>query len=372
MPHQIADNNSNSTEHIKICVLGAAGGIGQSFSLLLKTQIHYLLPSHTNKTIDLSLYDISEDGINGVAADLSHIDTPVKMSWYSRGSIDKCLQGANIIVIPAGMPRKPGMTRDDLFTVNADIVKDLTDSIYQNCDLSKVFILLISNPVNSLVPVMHYRFKQLLNGGNDTGIERRIFGLTKLDSVRASTFLKEEYERVTGQANFNMPFIPVIGGHSGETIIPLFSQSSWSQVLSEENLQNLVNRVRGGGDEVVKAKNGKGSATLAMAHAGFRCIVDFVNLILGNVHEIESINFVTLRDFEGKPIAQGTEKLLNHIENTSFFAIPVSINLKGTSSIDHNLLNNLNAYEANDLLPLCLTKLKKNIEVGKVFVDSLA
>lgn len=371
MPHQVT-NNSNSAEQIKICVLGAAGGIGQSLSLLLKTQIHYLLPSHTNKTINLSLYDINEEAINGVATDLSHIDTPINMSWFAKGSIDKCLQGANVIVIPAGMPRKPGMTRDDLFNINASIIRDLTDSIYQNCDLSKVFVLVISNPVNSLVPVMHYRFKQLLNGKADAGIERRVFGITKLDIVRASTFLKGEYERATGQVGSNMPFVPVIGGHSGETIVPLFSQNNWSQVLSNDVLQNLIYRVQYGGDEVVKAKNGKGSATLSMAHAAFKCVQDFVNLIVGNVHEIDSINFATLRDFEDRPIAQGAEKLLNRIENTSFFAIPMSINLQGTSSVNYNLLNNLNAHETNELLPLCLTKLKKNIESGKVFVESSA
>lgn len=371
MPHQVT-NNSNSAEQIKICVLGAAGGIGQSLSLLLKTQIHYLLPSHTNKTINLSLYDINEEAINGVATDLSHIDTPINMSWFAKGSIGKCLQGANVIVIPAGMPRKPGMTRDDLFNINASIIRDLTDSIYQHCDLSKVFVLVISNPVNSLVPVMHYRFKQLLNGKADAGIERRVFGITKLDIVRASTFLKGEYERATGHVGSNMPFVPVIGGHSGETIVPLFSQNNWSQVLSNDVLQNLIYRVQYGGDEVVKAKNGKGSATLSMAHAAFKCVQDFVNLIVGNVHEIDSINFATLRDFEDRPIAQGAEKLLNRIENTSFFAIPMSINLQGTSSVNYNLLNNLNAHETNELLPLCLTKLKKNIESGKVFVESSA
>lgn len=372
MPHQV---DSGSSEQIRICVLGAAGGIGQSLSQLLKTQIHYLLPSHTNRTVHLSLYDIDQDAINGVATDLSHIDTPVNMSWYSGTSIDQCLQNANIVVIPAGMPRKPGMTRDDLFTVNAKIVTDLTDAIYHHCDLSKVFVLLISNPVNSLVPVMYYRFKQLLNHKTtniSVGIERRIFGITKLDVVRASTFLKHEYEKVTGHLSSNMPFVPVIGGHSGDTIIPLFSQNTWSQVLSEEVLQNLVNRVQYGGDEIVKAKGGKGSATLSMAHAGFKCVQDFFNLVVGNVHEIESINFVPLLGFDGNPIARGAEKLLNRIGNTPFFSIPMAIDLKGTCAINYNLLNNLNPYESKELLPLCLTKLKKNIENGKAFIESSA
>ncbi|CAL9728042.1 malate dehydrogenase, cytoplasmic [Monosporozyma unispora] len=368
MPHQIIDNTS-SNEQIKICVLGAAGGIGQSLSLLLKTQIHYLIPSNSNKTINLSLYDINEEAINGVATDLSHIDTPINMTWFAKGSIDKCLTGANIVVIPAGMPRKPGMTRDDLFNINAGIIRDLTDSIAANCDLSKVFVLMISNPVNQLVPVMHYRFKQLSNGSS-SGIEKRIFGITKLDIVRASTFLKGEHDKISNISNLNMPFVPVIGGHSGETIIPLFSQNNWSQDLSNDTIQTLIHRVQYGGDEVVKAKNGKGSATLSMAHAAFKCVQDFTNLILGNVHEFDSIGYSTLRDFNNQPIAPGAEKLLNRIDNIQFFAIPMTINLNGTNSINYNIMNNLNSQELNELLPLCLTKLKKNIEGGQTFIES--
>lgn len=364
MPHQIIDTSNN--QQVKIAVLGAAGGIGQSLSLLLKTQIHYLLPSNAEKTIHLSLYDINEEAINGVSTDLSHIDTPVTMSWFHKGHIDECLKGANVIVIPAGMPRKPGMTRDDLFNINAGIIKDLTDDIYRNCDLSRLFVLVISNPVNSLVPVMHYRFKQLLNGNESSRIESRIFGITKLDMVRASTFLKNEHD----QTSLDMPFVPVIGGHSGETIIPLFSQHPWSQQLPREKLNSLVHRVQYGGDEVVKAKNGRGSATLSMAHAAFKCTQDFVNLIVGNIHEFDSINFTTLRDFQGKPIAFGAEKVINKINNIDFFAVPMSINLNGINSINYNILNNLDDVEANELLPLCLSKLNKNIENGQLFVES--
>jgi malate dehydrogenase len=102
----------------KVCVLGAAGGIGQPLSLLLK-----LSPEVT----ELSCYDIV--GTPGVAADLSHIPThstvtgclPSPGSWPSQGNngLKEALTGASVVVIPAGVPRKPGMTRDDLFNTNA-------------------------------------------------------------------------------------------------------------------------------------------------------------------------------------------------------------------------------------------------------------
>lgn len=166
-----------------------------------------------------------------------------------------------------------------------------------------------------------------------------------------------------------MPFVPVIGGHSGETIIPLFSQNILSHSLPPETINQLIHRVQYGGDEVVKAKNGKGSATLSMAHAAFKCTQDFINLILGNIMEFDSINFITLRDSRGNPIAPGAEKLLNKIDNTEFFAIPMTINLQGIASINYTILNNLNENESNELLPLCITKLKKNIENGVMFVQ---
>jgi malate dehydrogenase len=102
----------------KVAVLGAAGGIGQPLSLLLK-----LSPNVS----ELACFDIV--GTPGVAADLSHIPTassvtgnlPSPGSWpptHNKG-LEATLTGADVVVIPAGVPRKPGMTRDDLFNTNA-------------------------------------------------------------------------------------------------------------------------------------------------------------------------------------------------------------------------------------------------------------
>jgi lactate/malate dehydrogenase, NAD binding domain len=87
----------------------AGGGIGQPLSLLLKM----------NKLVgELALYDIA--GTPGVAADLSHCNTPVTVTAYmGADELGACLKGADLVVIPAGVPRKPGMTRDDLFNTNA-------------------------------------------------------------------------------------------------------------------------------------------------------------------------------------------------------------------------------------------------------------
>jgi malate dehydrogenase len=154
---------------------------------------------------------------------------------------------------------KPGMTRDDLFNINAGIVKGLIETIAEVAP--NAFILVISNPVNSTVPIAAevLKAKKVFNA-------QRLFGVTTLDVVRAETFVAE----IAGVSNPQTLTIPVVGGHSGETILPLFSQASNGVKIPSDKYDALVNRVQFGGDEVVKAKDGAGSATLSMAYAGFR------------------------------------------------------------------------------------------------------
>jgi malate dehydrogenase len=153
------------------------------------------------------------------------------------------------------------MTRDDLFNINAGIVKGLIEIAAEVAP--KAFILVISNPVNSTVPIS----AEVLKAKNVFNAQR-LFGVTTLDIVRAETFVAG----ITGEAEPQKLTVPVIGGHSGETIVPLFSKIQPSASIPSEQYDALVNRVQFGGDEVVKAKDGAGSATLSMAYAGFRYI----------------------------------------------------------------------------------------------------
>lgn len=151
------------------------------------------------------------------------------------------------------------MTRDDLFNINAGIVKGLIEVAAEVAP--KAFILVISNPVNSTVPISAEVLKA--KGVFDA---KRLFGVTTLDIVRAETFVAE----IAGKSTPEELNVPVVGGHSGETIIPLFSKVSPSVTIPDDKYEALVKRVQFGGDEVVKAKDGAGSATLSMAYAGFR------------------------------------------------------------------------------------------------------
>ena len=149
------------------------------------------------------------------------------------------------------------MTRDDLFNTNASIVKGLAEACAKACP--NAMFLIISNPVNSTVPI----FAEVLKKAGVYN-KKKLFGVTTLDIVRANTFVSENQGTNVLEAN-----VSVIGGHAGTTILPLLSQVPGAK-FSDEDISALTNRIQFGGDEVVKAKDGAGSATLSMAYAGQR------------------------------------------------------------------------------------------------------
>ncbi|EXJ80355.1 malate dehydrogenase, NAD-dependent [Capronia coronata CBS 617.96] len=325
---------------VKAVVLGAAGGIGQPLSLLCKM----------SPLIDvLSLFDVVNSP--GVAADLSHIATKAgdfKGEQQETEDAKKAaLSGADIVIIPAGVPRKPGMTRDDLFKINAGIVKDLIVACSKYCP--KAFILVISNPVNSTVPIAAEVLKEA--GVFDP---KRLFGVTTLDVVRAENFVAELLNQ-KDSSKFN---IPVVGGHSGNTIVPLFSQTQPSVDIPADKLDGLVHRVQFGGDEVVKAKDGAGSATLSMAYAGFRFAEALLKAAKGEKGIVEP-TFVYLPGVEGgDAIAKAT--------GCDYFAVPVELGPGGAEKAI-NIVSKANDYEKK-LLDEATKALKTNIEAGVNFV----
>eukprot|EP00600_Ochromonadales_sp_CCMP1393_P006528 CAMPEP_0174954262 /NCGR_PEP_ID=MMETSP0004_2-20121128/326_1 /TAXON_ID=420556 /ORGANISM="Ochromonas sp., Strain CCMP1393" /LENGTH=321 /DNA_ID=CAMNT_0016202055 /DNA_START=113 /DNA_END=1078 /DNA_ORIENTATION=- len=229
----------------KVAVLGASGGIGQPLALLLKLD---------PKVSELSLFDVVRTP--GVAADISHCCTPAKVTGHvGMEEAASALTGAKVVVIPAGVPRKPGMTRDDLFNTNASIVMGLAEACAKSCP--DAMFLVISNPVNSTVPIFAETLKK-----HGVFNPKKLFGVTTLDVVRANTFVSENQGFDVSATKVN-----VIGGHAGTTILPLLSQVPGAN-FSEEDVEALTHRIQFGGDEVVKAKDGAGSATLSMAYAG--------------------------------------------------------------------------------------------------------
>jgi malate dehydrogenase len=312
----------------KVTVLGASGGIGQPLSLLMK-----LNPRVT----DLALYDIR--GGPGVAADLSHINTKSTVKGYdpTPAGLAAAVKGAEVVLIPAGVPRKPGMTRDDLFNTNASIVRDLAKAVAESAPEAKV--LVISNPVNSTVPICAEVFK-----ARGVYNPKTLFGVTTLDVVRASRFVSE----IKGSDPKDEK-ITVVGGHSGVTIVPLFSQSGHPDLTSNAE---LVKRVQFGGDEVVKAKDGAGSATLSMAMAGARMAESILRAVQGEKGVVEPA-------FVDSPLYKD--------QGIEFFSSKVELGPEGVANVLP--VGKIDAAEEK-LLEACLGDLKKNIEKGVAFVAS--
>ena len=118
----------------------------------------------------------------------------------------------------------------DLFNTNASIVRDLAIAAAEHSPKAK--LLIISNPVNSTVPITAEVFKS--KGVYDP---KKLFGVTTLDVVRASRFISQIKKSDPAHES-----ILVVGGHSGETIVPLFSQAQPSVNIPSDKLDALVNR----------------------------------------------------------------------------------------------------------------------------------
>jgi malate dehydrogenase len=202
-----------------------------------------LLLKESPLVTQLVLYDVVNTA--GVAADLSHIETPAQVTAFQGSDqLPDALKGCDVVLIPAGVPRKPGMTRDDLFNTNASIVLELCKAAAQSCP--EAMLGIISNPVNSTVPIASEIYKRV-------GVynPKKIFGVSTLDVVRANTFVAEAKNLNVEETN-----VPVVGGHSGVTILPLLSQVKPSVTFTDEEIASLTERIQNAGTEVVNAKAG--------------------------------------------------------------------------------------------------------------------
>merc|ERR1712232_863034 len=252
-----AKKETKPAGNFKVCVCGGAGGIGQPLSLLMG-----LDPN----VGDLRIFDLNVAMVPaaGVAADLGHLERKCSVTGHTMevgknpvDHLEECLTGCHLVLVPAGVPRRPGMTRDDLFGTNADIAKGIVEACAKYCP--DAVLGMIVNPVNSVVPAMAELYKK-------KGLDpMKIVGITTLDVVRANKFVGE----ITGKDPRYIR-VPVIGGHAGTTILPLFSQDKIAKTIDKDKIADLDKHVQDAGTDVVNAKGGKGSATLSMAYAGAR------------------------------------------------------------------------------------------------------
>jgi len=326
----------NPKGSFKVCVCGGAGGIGQPLSMLMAANPH---------VSELCVFDLTIAMVPaaGVAADLSHIERKSKVTGYALDKDDKpieklkeCLTGCHLVLVPAGLPRKPGMTRADLLGTNAGIAKNIVEACAKFCP--DAVLGLIVNPVNSVVPAMCELYKQ---AGFDP---RKICGVSSLDIVRANKFVHEQ----TG-APVESIDVPVVGGHAGATILPLFSQVPAAAGLSADAIKALDKHVQDAGTDAVNAKGGKGSATLSMAYAGAK----FGNAVLCGLAGQDTVECAYVMRGSG--------------EDLPYLASKVTFGATGVKEV-HGL-GPMNAYEQGRYKET-LAQLKEEIDAGLAFAKT--
>ena len=219
----------------KIALVGA-GQIGGTLALL----------AGLKELGDVVLLDVQEGVPAGKALDLAEAAPVAGFNAQLSGSSDfSALKDAAVVIVTAGIPRKPGMSRDDLVKTNADVIKSVGQNIKQYCP--DAFVIVVTNPLDAMVWVMQ----------KVTGIPAaRVVGMAGvLDSARFRYFLADEFKvSVEDVSAF------VLGGH-GDTMVPLVRYSTVAGIplpdlvkmgwTSEKRIEEIVQRTRDGGGEIV-------------------------------------------------------------------------------------------------------------------------
>lgn len=195
---------------------------------------------------DIVLFDIAEGVSQGKALDLSQSNSVDGFDNKLSGSNDyKAIKDADVIIVTAGIPRKPGMSRDDLISINSEVMKSVGKGIKDNAP--NAFVIVVTNPLDAMVWVMR----------EVTGFaHNKVIGMGGvLDSSRFNHFLAEEFNVSIKDVNSF-----VLGGH-GDTMVPLIRYSTvagipvpdlikmgWS---TQEKIDAIIKRTREGGAEIV-------------------------------------------------------------------------------------------------------------------------
>jgi malate dehydrogenase len=211
---------------------------------------------------DVVLFDVVEGVPQGKALDLSQCGPIEGFDAKITGTNDYAdIAGADVIIVTAGVPRKPGMSRDDLLGINLNVMKAVGEGIKANAP--DAFVICITNPLDAMVWALR-EFSGLPHN--------KVVGMAGvLDSARFSTFLAQEFKVSIRDVNTF-----VLGGH-GDTMVPVVEYSTVNGIpvpdlvkmglSTQGRIDEIVKRTRGGGGEIVALLK-TGSAFYAPAASG--------------------------------------------------------------------------------------------------------
>jgi malate dehydrogenase len=297
----------------KIALIGA-GNIGSTLAHL----------SLLKNLGDVVLFDIIPGVPQGKALDLSECAPVEGFDASIIGTNDYAdIANADVVIVTAGVARKPGMSRDDLLGINAKVMKSVGEGIKTHCP--NAFIICITNPLDVMVGLL-----QRFSGVSD----KMIVGMAGvLDSARFRTFLAWELN-----VSVNQVQAYVLGGH-GDTMVPLTNMSNIAGIslnqlvkqgsLSQERLNSIVDRTRKGGGEVVALLK-TGSAFYAPATSA--------------IHMAEAFLFDKNRIL---PCAAKLTKGQYGVKDNFFVGVPAKINGEGVSEVIEVELSNEESSNLN-------------------------
>ena len=240
--------------------LVGSGNIGGTLALL----------SGIKELGDVALFDIAEGIPSGKALDIVQASPVEKFDAKLTGGNDySVLNGSDVVIVTAGVPRKPGMSRDDLIETNTNVMKQVGKGIADNCP--NAFVICITNPLDAMVGVLQRAAGLKTN---------KIVGMAGvLDSARFRYFLAEEFNvSVRDVSAF------VLGGH-GDSMVPLIRYSTVAGIpvpdliemgwTTQEKIDSIVQRTRDGGAEIVGLLK-TGSAFYAPASSAIEMAESFL------------------------------------------------------------------------------------------------
>ncbi|MDB4943460.1 MAG: malate dehydrogenase [Labilithrix sp.] len=213
---------------------------------------------------DVVLFDIAakENFAKGKALDLEQNSSVLGYDAKITGTSSWAdLEGADVLIVTAGIPRKPGQSRDDLVATNLPIIRDVANNAKKHCP--NAFVIVISNPLDAMV----YEYKRVT--GCDKGMVAGMAGV--LDSARFQLFLARE-----AGVSIKDVRAMVLGGH-GDDMVPVLSMTTINGVpattlIAKDKIQSIIDRTRKGGGEIVtlmgtSAYYAPASSAVAMAEA---------------------------------------------------------------------------------------------------------
>ena len=289
----------------KISLIGA-GQIGGTLAHLISIK----------ELADVVLFDVAEGVAKGKALDIAQSTAVQGFEVNLKGTSNyEDIKNSDVIIITAGVARKPGMTRDDLLGTNLKIIKQVAEGIKKNSPNS--FVICITNPLDVVVMALQ-KYSGLPTN--------KVVGMAGiLDTSRFKHFLSQELK--TPSKNINTL---VLGGH-GDTMVPLPNHTtvngkSLNQQIKKEKLDSIISRTRKGGAEIIKLLE-TGSAFYAPAASGVEMAESYIKNLKKTLPCAAFLNgeygFKNL--YAGVPViigSQGVEKVielsLNEDEKKNF------------------------------------------------------